>query len=549
MRTDGMNIVLWCVTLSLLLNVTVQLSVRAEENPVEKGRYYLVGTGPGDGNLLTARARDVLQNADIIFCDEQTRKKLAPYVDFEGKEVVDGYGRLFPFYGQDCAELSEEEKQSQSGWNMTCEDYHRKQAEFVALVKDAVAQGKTVALTTGGNPTIYGPSVWSVDALRDIDPVVIPGLSSFNAANAALQISLGEVILTAPLDKKGDTDTIESLAVHDGATMVVFMARDLDNVLRRLAGSYPADTPIALVSYAGYADRESVITGTVGNIREKIGDREPRLFLIYVGKDVGNAQYANPEKKPDSKGKFYLVGMGPGDADLATLRTLKVIEESDLIFCEGRLKEKFSEYLKGKEVVEGHHRLFPFYGEECSELTDERKSRERMSCEDYHRKQAEFAAMVRKAVSEGKKVAMLDSGDPLVYGPCAWSLTELRDLDTEVVPGLSAFNAANAAVAAGITEGKTTHSVIFASGWSVEEMAAHKAAMVLFTMRTDFEKFITALSRHYPPETPVAVIVQAGYKEKEKVVRATLGTIIDVVGKEKLPFEYMLYVGDFLENR
>jgi precorrin-4 methylase len=44
----------------------------------------------------------------------------------------------------------------------------------------------------------------------------------------------------------------------------------------------------------------------------------------------------------------------------------------------------------------------------------------------------------------------------------------------------------------------------------------------------------------------VAIVSSAGYKEKEEVIRGTLGTIFDQVGESKLPFEHLLYVGDFL---
>ncbi|MCI5164133.1 MAG: hypothetical protein D3917_19385, partial [Candidatus Electrothrix sp. AX5] len=170
------------------------------------------------------------------------------------------------------------------------------------------------------------------------------------------------------------------------------------------------------------------------------------------------------------------------------------------------------------------------------------------TCEQYHQKQEEFAAKVRKAVAEGKTVAMLDSGDPLVYGPCSWSLAELNDLNTEVVPGVSCFNAANAALKTGVTEGEKSHSVILASGWTVDEMARHQSTMVLFTMRNEFKKFIDTLTKYYSPDTPAAVVVRAGYAQDERVVQGTLGSLLDQVGKEKLPFEYMLYVGDFLKK-
>jgi len=511
---------------------------------IGKGSFKVVGMGPGDADLMTVRAQEAIYNADLVFCNPQTEEKLKPHVDFTGKKVVNGYGVLFRFYGKDCAKLSKDEKHWRS---MSCEDYHRKQAEFESLVRRAVAAGKHVVLLSGGDPTIYGPDMWSLKALYDLDPVVVPGLSCLNAANAALKVSLGEVIITAPFKSKNKKDTIESLSGHDRATMVIFMPRKMPDLFARLSRVYPADTPAAVVSYAGHAGRQNVKIGTVGDMAGALPE-DMRRSLVYVGKSLGRAQYKPAEKAPSGKGKFYLVGIGPGDPDLATLRALKVMEKADVIFAGKRISDRFGAYLKGKKVIPGYHRLFPFYGKDCSKLTPAEKARERMSCEEYHGKQAEFAAMVRAAVSQGKTVAMLDSGDPLIYGPCSWVLTELRDLNTEVVPGLSCFNAANAALRAGVTEGKTSHSVILASGWSVEEMAGHRSTMVLFTMRTQLKKFIDSLSKHYPSHTPVGIVFSAGYAEKEKVLRGTLGSILNTVGDNKLPFEYLLYVGDFLPD-
>ena len=509
------------------------------------GIYQVVGIGPGDGDLLTVRAMEAIRAADVVFCGSKTREKLSPYVDFSGKQVLDGYGVLFRFYGRDCSQVKE---QKQSRQRMSCEEYHKKQAEFAGLVRDAVSAGKHVVLLSSGDPTIYGPDMWTVKELKEINPTVIPGLSAFNAANAALKVSLGEVVLTAPFKKEGSQDTIEQLAGHERATMVIFMPRDMKALFARLSRSYPSDTPVAIVGNAGMVGQETTTLGTVGGFNADLSGIERRRSIVYVGQTLDRAQCKAVPLKTSGQGKFYLVGVGPGDPDLITLRGLKVIESADLIFAHQRLKDKFQRYLTDKEVLTGYHRLFPFYGKSCPEVSPSDRSRERMSCEDYHKKQAEFAALVRAAVAEGKTVAMLDSGDPLVYGPCSWSLTELRDLKTEVVPGVSCFNAANAALKAGVTEGKTSHSVILASGWSVEEMASHQSTMVLFTMRTQFKKFIDGLSAHYAPDTPVAIVFSAGYSDRERVVQGTLGTIMDQVGTGRLPFEYLLYVGDFLAD-
>jgi precorrin-4 methylase len=544
----GISVLLFCLVFVFLAGrgASATLQGNNKDQGGNKGSFRVVGMGPGDTDLLTSRALNVIRRADLIFSKPERKDELSSYVDFKGKEVLDGYEILFPFYGKDCAKLSKEE---QSEHSMTCEEYHQKQAEFAGLVRRAVAAGKHVVLLSSGDPTIYGPDMWTLKELHDLDPVVVPGLSAFNAATAALQASLGEVIITAPFKGEDRKDTIESLSSHEGATMVIFMPRDMEDLFARLSRVYAADTPSAIVSYAGHVGREKVVTGTVGGFAANLGGVDKRTSIVYVGKALAQAQYKSSEAgSPQNKGKFYLVGMGPGDPDLATLRALKVIEKADLIFAAKKISDKFGPYLAGKKVLDGYHRLFPFYGKGCSKLTQEEKASERMTCEEYHQKQAEFAAMTRAAVAEGKTVAMLDSGDPLIYGPCSWTLTELRDLDTEVVPGLSCFNAANAALRVGVTEGKDTHSVLLASGWSVDEMAVHRSTMVLFTMRTEFKKFIDALSKHYPPETPVAIVFSAGYADEEKVMYGTLGTIFDQVGERKIPFEYLLYVGDFLSD-
>ena len=566
---------IWVGTLGLILAVLITMGCSPSKTVTETnktqtpGSYTVVGIGPGDSDLLTIRAQEAIQKADLVFCSSKTQEKLSPYVDFSGKQVLDGYGVLFRFYGRDCKQIDQGEKNFDGSMKpgkkkpgepmnqeakkppkrpMDCEAYHQKQAEFAGLVRDAVKAGKHVVLLSGGDPTIYGPDMWSVKELKDLDPTVIPGLSAFNAANAALKVNLGEVVITAPFRKEGSKDSIEALAAHERSTMVIFMPRDMDELFGRLSSACSPDTPVAVVSNAGIVGQEKVAIGTINGLGADLSGIDRQRSIVYVGKPLANAQCKVQPSKTAGPGKYYLVGVGPGDADLITIRGKKVIESADLVFAHERLKDKFQDLLAGKEVHTGYHRLFPFYGQPCPENQSQGKSRERMSCEEYHKRQEDFAAMTRKAVAEGKTVVMLDSGDPLVYGPCSWSLTELSDINTEVVPGLSCFNAANAALKAGVTEGKSSHSVILASGWSVEEMAVHQSTMVLFTMRTDFKKFIDGLSTQYATDTPVAIVISAGYADREKVLHGTLGTILDQVGDGRLPFEYLLYVGDFLAD-
>ncbi|MCY2994405.1 MAG: SAM-dependent methyltransferase [Planctomycetota bacterium] len=282
-----------------------------------------------------------------------------------------------------------------------------------------------------------------------------------------------------------------------------------------------------------------------------------RMFLCLWGAiAIAGAWGLAPQRAVAAENRtaatqLYLVGVGPGDADLVTLRALDVMKKADLFFCSDRIKGKFPTELQGKEVIEGYWRLFPYYGQDSAKLQGE----ERREAEELAVKRNEFIAKVRAAISRGKTVAILDSGDPLIYGPWAWCLEEFEDLRPVVVPGVSCFNAANAALRRGVTNSDRTKSVILsAADWpgktdTIDKLSVHHSTMALFTMRTDFDEFIKKLSINYPAETPVAIVVQAGYAEKERVIQGTLGTILGRVGQKDLPFEYMIYVGDFLTYR
>lgn len=275
------------------------------------------------------------------------------------------------------------------------------------------------------------------------------------------------------------------------------------------------------------------------------------LFLLVACTLAWLASGANALAEEKTTTQFYLVGLGPGDPDLLTVRALNVIQKADVIFCSESWAEKLADQLKGKEVHFGYWRLFPFYGQDPSEF----EGKQKIECENITKKRNEFIGLVREAVKEGKTVAMLDGGDPMIYGPCAWSLEEFEDLNPVVVPGLSSFNAANAALKRGVTtSGRTKSVTLTAADWmgkedTIEKISVHQNTMVLFTMRTEFKEFIDKLSINYPPETPIAIVKHAGYADKEEVIESTLGNVLEEVGTERLPFEYLIYVGDFLNHR
>ena len=270
------------------------------------------------------------------------------------------------------------------------------------------------------------------------------------------------------------------------------------------------------------------------------------VFMVFFGLfflQAGAVSHASIEK---GKSALYLVSVGVGDADLITVRAINTIKRSDVIVCREKTKERFAEYLKGKEFLDSSLGSWRYYGKDCFKIKDKKK---RARCEENRKKRAKLISQIRSAIAAGKAVAVLDSGDPLIYGPKAWYLEEFKDLNPIVIPGVSCFNAANAALRKSITSGKETRSVVLTSRRDIEKMSAHHPTMVIFTMGTEFKDLITRLTKLYPSQTPIGIVLYAGYKEKERVIRGTLKNIINKVGDEKLPFEHLIYVGDFLEQR
>jgi len=253
-------------------------------------------------------------------------------------------------------------------------------------------------------------------------------------------------------------------------------------------------------------------------------------------------------------GRLYVVSVGSGDSDNITLRAMNVIKDSQVIFCSTKMRDQFAILLQGKEIHDPGFGIFGVYGK----TPEEGKKSKRFN---YEEKMKEFEAIntiIRDAVKVGKNVYVLDSGDPTIYGPNVWYMEAFEDLNPEIVPGISCFNTANAALKKGVTSGIQAHSVILTASFgqeeytgpdSIEKLSENRATMVFFTMFLDMEEVVKKLKTHYPPETPVAIVLFAGYRDREEIIQGTLDTIVEQTKGRKLPHEHLIYVGDFLAKR
>ena len=162
--------------------------------------------------------------------------------------------------------------------------------------------------------------------------------------------------------------------------------------------------------------------------------------------------------------RVYIVGAGPGDPELITVKGRRLLEEADVIIYAGSLVPKV---------------LLGYANEECEIYNSATMSL------------PEVLAVIEKSVGEGKQVVRLHTGDPSLYGAIQEQMDALRKkgIDYEVVPGVSSFLATAAALKQEYTLPGITQTVIITRNEgrtavpdreSLRSLAAHKATMCIF---------------------------------------------------------------------
>jgi precorrin-4 methylase len=242
-------------------------------------------------------------------------------------------------------------------------------------------------------------------------------------------------------------------------------------------------------------------------------------------------------------GSIHLVGMGPGDPELVTLKTARLLKEADCLFCFEYLKHEVARFASPEKIIVASPLMMGrLYGQKIEDLPPDLHDMARRSRKEV----ASFLPRVRKLVASGKKVVFAAAGDPTMYCPWSWVTEDFADLKPTVVPGLSSFNAANAALGHSVT--KRSGSLLLSAGNDLgtpDEHGRLKMTLVLFTHREKLNMLLPKLQSRYPADTPIAVVTEASY-DRQRVIFATLGTIEEKLAERELPHLYLIYVGDGL---
>jgi precorrin-4/cobalt-precorrin-4 C11-methyltransferase len=223
------------------------------------------------------------------------------------------------------------------------------------------------------------------------------------------------------------------------------------------------------------------------------------------------------------------VGAGPGDPELITVKGKKCIEEADIVIYAGSLVNR--ELLKGcKPGAE----VFDSAGMTLEQVLD----------------------VMEKGAASGKSIARVHTGDPSVFGAIREQMDALerRNIEYEIIPGVSSFLAAAAALKKEYTLPGVSQTVILTrmegrtavpDTEKIEALAAHKATMAIFLSAGMLEELAAALKTGYGDETPAAVVYKASWPE-QKIIRGTVGDIAGKVKKEGIRKTALVVVGDFL---
>jgi precorrin-4/cobalt-precorrin-4 C11-methyltransferase len=238
---------------------------------------------------------------------------------------------------------------------------------------------------------------------------------------------------------------------------------------------------------------------------------------------------------PSLPAAVYIVGAGPGDPDLLTVKAQKLLAQADVIL--------FADSLVPKQILQG---VRP----DAELIRTAAKTLE------------EILPLMVARVRSGRSVIRLHSGDPCLYGAVQEQMQALLEADIpfEVIPGISAFQAAAAKLRVELTVPQLVQTIVLTriSGRTavpeteeLTSLAAHQASLCLYLSARHVEAAQTQLMQHYPETTPVAICFRLGWQDErilvvplaemaaitqaENLIRTTLYVISPALAAETVP--------------
>ncbi|WP_299125033.1 uroporphyrinogen-III C-methyltransferase [uncultured Winogradskyella sp.] len=234
--------------------------------------------------------------------------------------------------------------------------------------------------------------------------------------------------------------------------------------------------------------------------------------------------------------RLTVVGAGPGDADLITLKAIKAIKSADVILFDALVNEELLQYAsrKAEKIFVG----------------------KRKGCYAYQQSQINDL-IVERALRCGH-VVRLKGGDPFIFGRGAEELEYAKDyaIEVAVVPGISSAAAVPAYQGIPLTKRNASESFWVITGTTKSHkisrdiaLAAKSTATVVILMgMSKLSEIVQIFENEGKSETAVAVI-QNGTRINEKVGVGTINTIEEIVEKKELSNPAIIIIGEVVNQR
>jgi uroporphyrin-III C-methyltransferase/precorrin-2 dehydrogenase/sirohydrochlorin ferrochelatase len=255
----------------------------------------------------------------------------------------------------------------------------------------------------------------------------------------------------------------------------------------------------------------------LGRVRREIlatlpaGEERKTLLHQLAERQFFKSSLTLAQARQDAEGKVFLVGAGPGDPDLLTVKALRLIQSSDVILHDDLVTPAILELAgEGAEIVN--------VGKRCGTKS--------ITQEEIH------ALMIAHAEA-GRRVVRLKSGDPLIFGRAAEEMAALADAGVafEVVPGITAAFAAAAAIPCSLTDRNAASNVIFSTGHHAQSHnhapvpELEDATRIVYMPGRDLSLLaLEWLQEGLPADFPCAIVSHAA-QPGQQVQRTILGEL------------------------
>ena len=320
------------------------------------------------------------------------------------------------------------------------------------------------------------------------------------------------------IDVKADEEFVEMLEMEYDEEVTFYTAEELAAV----EVPHPSETV-----------QKHVGTPSVCEAAAILGSNHGKLIIPKVkGKNWTAALAIDYKHLRQKQGHIEIVGAGPGDPDLVSVRGRKMLEKADLILYAGSLVPKaLTECHKPGAVV---------------------RSSADMNLEEQ-------CALMKKHYDKGHFIVRLHTGDPCIFGAIQEQMAffDRQGMSYHITPGISSFLAAAAELRSQFTIPERTQTIILTRGEGRTPMpekeqlhllAKSQSTMCIFLSAAIVDDVQRELLQEYPEDTPVAACYHLTWPD-QKIYRGVLKDLAKMVHDNHLTLTTMLVVGEAIDNR